>query len=398
MVGAAVFCLSYETSDCTLAFQASGLQHMVQKTERTMLAEERRRRLLAAMAEAGIEHLVLYGNAWQSDYLRYATDFGILEGHGIAVVASDGATELYLDSVADAERAEAETTGASIRFARDIVAAVGARLDRAANHRLAAAPRRFLPGALASAERAFALADATTLIDRALMHKLPGEIEQLRRAAAIADAAYAVFRAAVKPGRRQYELVAEVEAHLRAVGCPDNFMIIGSGGRDVLGMTPPSERRIASGDLVTTELTPAAAGYFAQICRTLVVGRASDPQRRAFDLFREALEAGIAAVRPGATAADVARAENDVFRRHGLGEYTTSKWTRVRGHGLGLFCDSKPHLLEDVDTPLAPGMALIVHPNTYHPDVGYLVLGDAVVVTEQGAEVLCRTPRELFEV
>ncbi|TMJ21373.1 MAG: M24 family metallopeptidase, partial [Alphaproteobacteria bacterium] len=87
------------------------------------------------------------------------------------------------------------------------------------------------------------------------------------------------------------------------------------------------------------------------------------------------------ALRPGATAADVARAENDVFRKQGLGDYTTSKWTRVRGHGLGLFCDSKPHLLEDVDTPLVPGMTLIVHPNTYHPEVGYMVLGDAVVVT-----------------
>jgi Xaa-Pro aminopeptidase len=47
---------------------------------------------------------------------------------------------------------------------------------------------------------------------------------------------------------------------------------------------------------------------------------------------------------------------------------------------------------------LAPGMTLIVHPNTYHPDAGYIVLGDAVVVTQDGAEVLCRTPRELFEV
>ena len=103
-------------------------------------------------------------------------------------------------------------------------------------------------------------------------------------------------------------------------------------------------------------------------------------------------------MRPGATAADVARAENDVFRKYGLGDYVTSKWTRVRGHGLGLFCDSKPHILEDVDTVLEPGMALIVHPNTYHPEVGYLVLGDAVVVTEQGAEVLTATPRELFEV
>jgi Xaa-Pro dipeptidase len=362
------------------------------------LAQERRRRLLAAMAEAGIDAMVLYGNAWQGDYLRYAADFGILEGHGIALISSDGATELFLDSATEAERAEAETAGATIRFAGDIARAVGARLDRVANHRLAAAPRRFLPAWLAEGGRSFALADGTALVDRLLMHKLPAEIAALRHAARLADDAYAVFRAAVKEGRRQYEVVADIEAYLRSRGCPDNFMIIGSGGKDVLGMTPPSERRIAAGDLVTTELTPAVEGYFVQICRTLVVGKASDAQRRAFDVFREALEAGIAAVRPGATAADVARAENDVFRKYGLGDYVTSKWTRVRGHGLGLFCDSKPHLLEDVDTPLVPGMALIVHPNTYHPDVGYIVLGDAVVVTEQGVEVLGQTPRELFEV
>jgi Xaa-Pro dipeptidase len=363
-----------------------------------MLAQERRRRLLEAMAEAGIEEMVLYGNAWQGDYLRYAADFGILEGHGIAVVSSDGTTELYLDSATEAERAEVEVPGAKIHFAADIARAVGARLDRVANHRLAAAPRRFVPNWLADKSRSFALEDGTALVDRLLMHKLPEEIAALRRAAALADDAYVAFQQAAKPGRRQYELVADIEAYLRSRGCPDNFMIIGSGGKDVLGMTPPSERRIAPGDLVTTELTPALEGYFVQICRTLVVGHATDAQQRAFALFREALEAGIAAVRPGATAGDVARAENDVFRIYGLGEYTSSKWTRVRGHGLGLFCDSKPHLLEDVDTPLVPGMALIVHPNTYHPEVGYLVLGDAVVVTETGAEVLTKTPRELFEV
>jgi Xaa-Pro aminopeptidase len=363
-----------------------------------MLADERRRRLLAAMAEAGIAEMVLYGNAWQGDYLRYAADFGILEGHGIAVVSADGTTELFLDSATEAERAEAEAPGARIHIATDIARAVGARLDRVANHRLAAAPRRFVPSWLADGSRSFAVEDGTALLDKLMMHKLPAEIAVLRRAAQMADDAYAVFRQAVKPGRHQYELVADIEAYLRSRGCPDNFMIIGSGGKDVLGMTPPSERRIAPGDLVTTELTPALEGYFVQICRTLVVGKANDAQRRAFDLFREALEAGIAAVRPGATAGDVARAENDVFRKYGLGDYTTSKWTRVRGHGLGLFCDSKPHLLEDVETPLVPGMALIVHPNTYHPEAGYLVLGDALVVTEQGAEVLCKTPRELFEV
>jgi Xaa-Pro aminopeptidase len=363
-----------------------------------MLADERRQRLLQAMAQAGIEELILYGNAWQSDYLRYGADFGILEGHGIAVVAADGTTELYLDSASDAERAEAESCGLAIRFAPDIVRAVGARLERAANRRLAVAPRRHLPHWLADRARSFSLEDATQMLDRLLMHKLPAEIALLRRAAALADEAYAVFREAARPGRRQYELVADIEAYLRSRNCPDNFMIIGSGGKDVLGMTPPSERALAPGDLVTTELTPSIDGYFVQICRTLVIGPASAAQRRAFAVFCEALEAGIAAIKPGARAADVARAENDVFRKHGLGDYVTSKWTRVRGHGLGLFCDSKPHLLEDIDTPLVPGMALIVHPNTYHPDVGYLVLGDAVVVTERGAEVLCGTPRQLFEV
>jgi Xaa-Pro dipeptidase len=362
------------------------------------LAAERRQRLAAAMRDAGFDHLLLYGNAWQGDYLRYGVDFGILEGHGIALLAADGAAELYLDAKVEAERAELETPGVRVHFAADIARAVGKRLEGIANERLAAAPRRFLPSFLTAAARSFSLHDATAFVDTLLMHKSEGELAVIRRAAQIADEAYIAFISAVRPGRTQYEIVADIEGYLRGRGCPDNFMIIGSGGKDVLGMTPPSERRIAAGDLVTTELTPAVQGYFAQICRTCVVGNASEAQRRAFSVFVEALEAGIAAVRPGIRADDVARAENDVFRRHGLGEYTTSQWTRVRGHGIGLFPDSKPHVLEDVNTLLEPGMTLIVHPNTYHPEAGYIVLGDAVLVTETGVEVLCKTPRQLFEV
>ena len=362
------------------------------------LAEARRRRLAAAMREAGIDTLVLYGNAWQGDYLRYAADFGILEGHGLALLQADGSCTLHLDSAVEAERAEIETAGIEIRFSRNAAHTVGADLDRVSNHRLAAAPRRFLPRYLTEKKQRFDLEDATALVDRLLMHKLPGEIEILRQAATLADEGYRVFCDAARPGRPQYELVAEVEAFFRSKGCPDNFMIMGSGGVDVRGMTPPSERRLARGDLVTTELTPAVGGYFAQICRTLVLGRANTAQQRAFAVYLEAMEAGIASVRPGATASDIARAENDVFRKHSLGDYVTSRYTRVRGHGLGLFVDSKPQLLEDVNVSLEAGMVIIVHPNTYHPEVGYMVLGDAVLVTERGAEVLTRTPRKLFEV
>ncbi|HEV8016532.1 MAG TPA: Xaa-Pro peptidase family protein [Stellaceae bacterium] len=363
-----------------------------------MLAQDRRNRLRAAMNEAGIEALVVYGNAWQSDYLRYVADFSSLEGHGIAVMAPDGAVELFVDSAAEAERAAAETSGIKVSLAPEIAREVAGRLERIANHRIAAAPLGFMPKFLADQARGYQLEDGTKLVDHLLMVKLPAEIEALRQAAKLADQGYEIFKQAARPGRKQFELIADVEGFFRRQGCADNFMIMGSGGKDVFAMAPPSDRRIAAGDMVTTELTPAVHGYFAQICRTMVLGKANDAQKRAHGVYREAMEAGIAAVRPGATAAQVAKAENDVFRKYGLGDYVTNKYTRVRGHGLGLFTDTKPHILEDVDTVLEAGMVIIVHPNTYHPETGYMVLGDTVVVTPTGAEVLTGTPREIFEV
>lgn len=362
----------------------------------TTLAVQRRERLTAAMRAAGYDMLLVYGNSWQGDYLRYVSDFGLVEGHGFALVGADGEVQLFLESPVEAERAQAEAEGIAVRLAADAPAAVLAELHRRGDLKLAAAPRKLLPRRLLQSPGK--VADATALVDTLLMQKLPLELEQIRRAGALADDAYRVFMQAATAGTPQYGIVAEVEAFLRAHGSAENFMLIGSGGPDVRGMTPPSDRRLSRGDLVTTELTPEVGGYYAQICRTLVVGPSSAVQRKAFGVYHEALEAGIAAVRPGAKAADVARAENEVFGKYGLREYTTNAYTRVRGHGVGLFPDSKPHILEDVDVELVAGMTLVVHPNTYHPDAGYIVLGDTVIVTEGGAEVLTRTPRDLFEV
>jgi Xaa-Pro dipeptidase len=367
-------------------------------TEWIMIADDRSARLTGVMAEAGLDLLLVYGNAWQGDYLRYATDFGIVEGQALALIGRDGHVTLYLDSPLEVDRAELDCPAAEVIHAPDLIAEVDAALGRLRNHRIGAAPQRLLPRRIAARARERDISDQTALLDRLLMGKMESEIAAIRRAARLADDGYRVFMNAARPGRADYELIAESEAFFRANGVDDNFQIIGVGGVEVRGMTPPGGRRLKRGDLVTTELTPCVDGYYAQICRTLVVGEPSAEQRGAHALFREAMEAGIAAVRDGVAAADIARAENEVFRRHGLGEYTTSTYTRVRGHGMGLFADSKPHLLEDVTTRIDAGMTLIVHPNTYHPAVGYVVLGDAVLVTRDGCEVLTRTPRELFSV
>src|SRR5262249_31515796 len=151
------------------------------------------------------------------------------------------------------------------------------------------------------------LTDQTSFVDRLLMGKLGSEIEALRRAAKVADEGYAVFMKAARPGRADYELIAECEAFFRANGIDDNFQIIGVGGVEGRGMTPPGGKRLKPGDMVTTELTPCVEGYYAQICRTLVVGEPNAEQRAAHALWQEAMEAGIAVVRDGVTAADIAK-------------------------------------------------------------------------------------------
>jgi Xaa-Pro aminopeptidase len=173
-------------------------------------------------------------------------------------------------------------------------------------------------------------------------------------------------------------------------------MVIGFGGTEVFGMRPPTDRRFQEGDNITTELTTQVNGYYAQICRTLVLGAPSENQKRSFSIFREAQAAAQEFLKPGVNIKDVARVQNDVFRREGYGEYTGAKYTRVRGHNLGLYPDENPWVLEDVDCIVNEGMVVIAHPNTYLPLSGYMVFGDTLVVTKDGCESLSRTEKKLF--
>lgn len=362
------------------------------------LRAERRARLAAAMAAEGVDVLVVAGNPWRSDYLRYAADLTPTFGHVFALIEREGRVQVVAEHPLEAARFQSEQPDLRVSWSLSPIEAVETAAQSFSRRRIALAPLAAIPYRLATGPIASSMSSATAMLDRLMLRKSPLEVDALRRAAALADEGYAVFREAARVGRPEYALVAEVEAFFRSRGCPENFQILASGGKEVRGMHPPTERRLAPGDLVTTELTPCVDGYYAQICRTLVLGRPSETQVRAFAVYDEALAAGIAAVRPGATAGDVARAQNEIFRRDGLGDYVTSEYTRVRGHGLGLYVDGRPALLEDVALVLEPEMTLVVHPNTYHPEAGYLVHGDSVRVTANGCEVLTGTARSLFSV
>lgn len=360
----------------------------------TPLRELRADRLRQVMAQAGWDAVLVAGDCWRSDYIRYAIDFTPMEGLALALVPREGAPQVFVEGPAEAARLRAEQPRLQVSWSRSPIALAEAALAGLDPKRVGLAPSHRMPLRLARGPAGESIAACTAVMDRLMRRKAPAEADAVARAVALTDEGYAFFRQIARVGRREYEVIADLEAWFRSRGCPEHFIIMGSGGQELRSMHPPGERRLQPGDLVTSEVTPCHDGYYAQICRTLVLGEPTRAQLDAHAIYVEAMEAGIAAVRPGATHGDVARALNDVFRAHGLGEYVTNAYTRVRGHGMGLYVDES-HILEDVKLVLEPDMTLVVHPNTYHPQVGYMVLGDMVRVTDTGCEVLTRTPREL---
>jgi Xaa-Pro dipeptidase len=341
--------------------------------------DRRHARLRTEMADHGLDGLLAFAPAWRRENVRYLTG---TRPRSVLAFA-------YLGAAGPVRELEIE----------ELVAHVGR--DLPSGSVLGVAHAELVPRALwqrlARGLPNVRLESATALMNRVRLIKSDWELDQIRRAAAVCDLGWQAFLSALRPGVAEYEIVAEVEAALKDAGAEDNFMIIASGGDEVRGMTPPSSRRLAPGDMVRTELTPQWQGYWAQICRSAVLGRASRAQRDSWEVFEEAVASGLDRVRDGVTAHDVAKAENDVFRRHGLGEFCSAEYTRVRGHGHGLHLDEFP-VVEGAETVLEPGVVLIVHPNTYTPLAGYHVLGDPVVVTDGGHEPLLRTPRLLAEV
>ncbi|MBO0847825.1 MAG: aminopeptidase P family protein [Pseudonocardia sp.] len=369
------------------------------------LAERDRRyaRVRGGMADAGLDLLLAFGPGWRRENVRYLADAPLAaasafvalpaEGEPLAFTTNERDVAAILDRgwVGEARMLDPNNADGCVRWLRErhgAASRVGIAHHELLPSMLLGLLRRALPGA--------EFVSATGLLDDARLVKSDWELDRMRRSASVCAAGWRAFVEALEPGLPEYRIVAAVETEIKRLGAEDNFMLIASGRDEVRGMTPPSDRPLAEGDMVRTELTPQMDGYWLQICRSAVVGRASDAQRRSFDLFNEAVEAGLGVVHPGVTAHQVAKAQNDVFRLRGLGEYCSSRYTRVRGHGHGLHLDETP-IIEGNETVLPENSVFIIHPNTYTPIAGYHVLGDPVRVTADGYEILVPTERKLFE-
>ncbi len=210
------------------------------------------------------------------------------------------------------------------------------------------------------------------------------ELAASKKATWIAERGYERLLEVAKPGVREFELAAEIYGHMKSLGSEDNFLLM-SASQHNLGVRAAGNRVLETGDVILGELTPCYAGQFAQICRTAVVGGASSLQREKYAILQKAMLRGMEAAVPGASVAEATRAMNAVFAEAGYGDYCRAPYMRVRGHGLGVTSDRPGDLTDQSDVKFEEGMIFVMHPNQYIPETGYLMCGEPVVISHNGA-------------
>jgi len=233
--------------------------------------------------------------------------------------------------------------------------------------------QRALPGA-----RFTAFTDAVPTL-RAV--KDAQEVERLAAAGAAADAAFADVLGVAFAGRRERDVAADLDRFLRAHGHEQvDFTLVCSGPNGADPHHDAGDRVIEPGDLVVLDFGGLRDGYGSDTTRTvLVAGGADDAraaqQREVHDVVRRAQQAGVDAVRPGATCQDVDRAARAVIVEAGYGEHFVHR----TGHGIGTTTHEPPYMVEGEDRPIEPGMCFSVEPGVYLPGRFGVRIEDIVV-------------------
>ncbi|WP_148882187.1 Xaa-Pro dipeptidase PepQ [Thermococcus aciditolerans] len=224
--------------------------------------------------------------------------------------------------------------------------------------------------------------------------KTPEEIEVIKAACGIADMAMMAALEEISEGKREREIAAKMEYVMKMNGAekPAFDTIIASGWRAALPHGLASDKRIEKGDLVVIDEGALYRHYHSDTTRTIVVGSPNEKQKDIYYAVLEAQRKGVEAARPGMTAKELDTLVRDVIKEYGYGDY----FIHSTGHGVGLQIHEWPRVSQQDDTELKPGMVITIEPGIYLPKFGGVRIEDTILITENGAERLTKTERELI--
>lgn len=218
-----------------------------------------------------------------------------------------------------------------------------------------------------------------------------GELALLATAAEHADRVVEAAADWMRPGMTERSVARHVLTAFEELGDTDPWAIVASGPNAAMPHHFSSDKKLAHGEIVLLDVGASTGGYGSDITRTYWLGDPPAEARRVFDVVNAAREAGISAVRAGASPEDVDRAARSVIEAAGLG----LRFMHRLGHGVGLEIHEPPYLVAGNRTPLASGMVHSVEPGVYLEGRFGVRLEDLVVVEEGGARRLNHAPFDL---
>jgi Xaa-Pro dipeptidase len=244
------------------------------------------------------------------------------------------------------------------------------------------------------------LRDASKLLIQSRSVKTEMEVRALKNANRIARVGLETFERNLKPGLTEIELSSRIEHAIitegimkfranRVVACA--FVASGQSTADAYKyVVGNSRRRMKRGDLAMLELDVVADGYSSDTTRTFVVGKPNKRQTSLLEAVLDSESSAIAAIKPGTSAAEIARVSIDIIRKHGFSEYLVHRL----GHGIGVAVHEPiPALHLESKDVLEPGMVHSVEPGIYGARIGGIRIEDDILDTTVGAQYLSNFPR-----
>lgn len=147
-------------------------------------------------------------------------------------------------------------------------------------------------------------------------------------------------------------------------------------------------------ELIIADIFPrvVATGYFGDMTRTYLKGRASEAQRRLCTTVRAAHQAALDAIHADVDGRSVHQLVVDTFTAAGYetkhGKNGSVGFFHGTGHGLGLAVHEMPRISGLVSMKLKAGAVVTVEPGLYYPGLGGCRVEDVVQVTAKGAKLL----------
>ncbi len=238
------------------------------------------------------------------------------------------------------------------------------------------------------------LLPAGSLLGGLRASKDPEELAIMKCAQEITDRAFTEILNDIKPGVTEQELAARLTYLMMSMGASKNAFdpIVVSGPKTSLPHGVPGDRKIGTGEFVTMDYGALYQGYCADMTRTVAVGQPTDEMRLVYDTVAKAQLAGIAAARAGVSGRDIDGAARKIIADAGYGEYFSHSF----GHSLGIEIHEDPGARATNPDPMPVGALISAEPGIYLPGRFGVRIEDTMYLTETGAEVLTRSPKQLI--